>query len=213
MKTTLRTLAATLVVAAAALAPLPSPALAQGQAIPNILVVDVPLVLRESKVGKSVGQQLDQQKSVYQKDIASHEKELANAGQELKRQEQILAREAYEARAKELQQRANDLQRNFEGKREVLQRAEGGATNQVLQTVFNIINEIAGERRATHVLVRSPQIVAYVDPSYDITDETLKRLDQRMPALAVSFAAPSQPASAAPAQAPKGKGKSDSKKN
>jgi outer membrane protein len=218
MKTTLRILAATLAVAGiASLGPLVPGAAAQAAAPPNILVIDIPLVLRESKVGKSIGQQLDQQKAVYQKDIAAQEKDLATAGNDLKRQEQILARDAYEQRAKELQQRANDLQRNFEGKREVLQRADGNATNQVLQTVFAIVNEIAAERRATHVFVRSPQIVAYVDPSFDITDDALRRLDQRLPALAVSFAAPpagSAGAAAPPAQsASKGKPKADPKKN
>ena len=209
--------------AGAALMPLGAGALAQPAPAaapqPMILVVDIPLVLRESKVGKSIGQQIEQQKAVYQKDIAAQEKELNNAGAELKRQEQILARDAFEARARELQQRANDLQKNFEGKRETLQRADGGATNQVLQTVFTIIRDIATERRATHVLVRSPQIVAYVDPSFDVTDETLRRLDQRLPALAVSFTQPAGGAStasapAAPAQAAsKGKAKADQKKN
>jgi Skp family chaperone for outer membrane proteins len=213
-------------VLAAALAALPLTPLAaraQGQPAPAaasqpmILVVDIPLVLRESKVGKSIGQQIEQQKSVYQKDIATQEKDLNNAGAELKRQEQILARDAYEARARELQQRANDLQKNFEGKRETLQRADGSATNQVLQTVFTIIRDIAAERHATHVLVRSPQIVAYVDPSFDVTDETLRRLDQRLPALAVSFNVPAgAPTAAAPGStqsAAKGKAKADHKKN
>jgi Skp family chaperone for outer membrane proteins len=211
--------------AGAALTPLGASAQGQPAAAPAaapqpmVLVVDIPLVLRESKVGKGIGQQIEQQKSVYQKDIAAQEKDLNNAGAELKRQEQILARDAFEARARELQQRANELQKNFEGKRETLQRADGGATNQVLQTVFSIIRDIATERRATHVLVRSPQIVAYVDPSFDVTDETLRRLDQRLPALAVSFSQPAGGASTAatpagPAQAAsKGKAKADQKKN
>jgi Skp family chaperone for outer membrane proteins len=211
MYATLRTIAATVLVATASLA---GPALAQAPAPgPNILVVDVPLVLRESKVGKSIGQQLTQQQSVYQKDISTQERELANAGSELKRQEQILARDAYEARARELQQRADELQRNVGGKRETLQRAEGNAFNETLKTVFAIVADIAKERRATHVLIRSPQIVAYVDPQFDVTNEVLQRLDQRLPAMAVSFPPPSsggsQPAgSPAPAQAAsKGKAK------
>jgi outer membrane protein len=224
MKTFSRFVALT-ALAGAALMPLGARAQGQPAAAPTaapqpmVLVVDIPLVLRESKVGKSIGQQIEQQKSVYQKDIAAQEKELNNAGAELKRQEQILARDAFEARARELQQRANELQKNFEGKRETLQRADGASTNQVLQTVFTIIRDIATERRATHVLVRSPQIVAYVDPSFDVTDETLRRLDQRMPALAVSFTQPAGGAStaaapAAPAQAAsKGKAKADQKKN
>jgi outer membrane protein len=209
----LRSFAATLVVATAALATVAPGARAQqpAQVVPSILVVDVPLVMRESKVGKSIGQQLTQQQSVFQKEISSQERELQNAGNDLKRQEQILARDAYEARARELQQRADELQRTVGGKREVLQRAEGNAGNEVLKTVFAIVHDIASERRATHVLVRSPQIIAYVDPAYDITDEVLRRVDQRMPALAVNFSVPpsSQPA-AAPAQAQsaaKGKGK------
>jgi outer membrane protein len=224
MKTFSRFVALT-ALAGAALMPLGARAQGQPAAAPTaapqpmVLVVDIPLVLRESKVGKSIGQQIEQQKSVYQKDIAAQEKELNNAGAELKRQEQILARDAFEARARELQQRANELQKNFEGKRETLQRADGASTNQVLQTVFTIIRDIATERRATHVLVRSPQIVAYVDPSFDVTDETLRRLDQRLPALAVSFTQPAGGAStasapAAPAQAAsKGKAKADQKKN
>src|SRR5689334_19629753 len=112
MKCSLRSFAATLVVVTAVLAPCAARA-QQGQALPpaspTILVVDVPLVMRESKVGKSIGQQLTQQQSVFQKEISAHERELQNAGNDLKRQEQILARDAYEQRARELQQRADEL--------------------------------------------------------------------------------------------------------
>jgi outer membrane protein len=210
MKCSLRSFAATLVVATAVLVPFAARAQQGLPAAPSILVVDVPLVMRESKVGKSIGQQLTQQQSVYQKEISAQERDLQNAGNDLKRQEQILARDAYEQRARELQQRADELQRSVGGKREVLQRAEGNAGNEVLKTVFAIVHDIAGERRATHVLVRSPQIIAYVDPAYDITDEVLRRLDQRMPALAVNFSAAATQPAAAPAQtqsAAKGKGK------
>jgi Skp family chaperone for outer membrane proteins len=176
--------------------------------------------MRESKVGKSIGQQLTQQQGVYQKEIAAQERDLQNAGNELKRQEQILARDAYEARARELQTRADELQRSVGGKRETLQRAEGNAGNDVLKTIFAIVQDLAGERRATHVLIRSPQIVAWVDPTFDLTDEVLRRLDQRMPALAVNFSAPptaaAKPASTTPPStqaASKPKAKSDSKKN
>src|SRR5689334_10610758 len=113
----LRSFAATLVVATAVLAPLAARA-QQGQPAmaPSILVVDVPLVMRESKVGKSIGQQLTQQQSVFQKEISAQERDLQSAGNDLKRQEQILARDAYEQRARELQQRADELQRSVGGK-------------------------------------------------------------------------------------------------
>jgi outer membrane protein len=222
-------IAASFLAAGVALCPLPG--LAQAQpgpaplqlapgAAPLILVVDIPLIMRESKVGKGVQQQLEQQQGAYSKELSGAEKDLNNAGAELKRQEQILAREAFEARAKELQQRAADLQRNADGKRETLRRADGTATNQVLQTMYTIINELVAERRASLVLIRQPQFVAYVDPSLDITQETLRRLDQRMPALAVSFNQPAPaatPAAAAPAAgqstaSTKGKPKSDATK-
>src|SRR4051812_15727015 len=65
---------------------------------PMILVLDVQLVMRESKAGKSVQEQIKQQQSVYQKEVASQENEFRSANEELKRQQAILAPDALQGR-------------------------------------------------------------------------------------------------------------------
>jgi Skp family chaperone for outer membrane proteins len=204
-----------------------SAALAQAPAAPpappasHILVVDIQLVMRESKAGKSVQEQIKQQQSVYQKEVASQENEFRSANEELKRQQSILAPDALQGRMKELEQKWADLQRIFNNRRATLEKGAGLAENQVLDAMVAIVGDIGKERGASLVLPRTQ--VVWGDRRLDITDETMKRLDQKLPAVAVNFNVPAQaaPSAAAPAggtQAaskakPKPKGKAEADKN
>jgi Skp family chaperone for outer membrane proteins len=179
---------------------------------PVVLVVDVQHLLRVSKAAKAVQQQLEAQRATYQKDFSKQEADLRASGGELQRQQAILSRDALEAKGKELQQKYAELEREVQSKRQVLLRGEGEARNRILDTMIQIVQEIGQERRATLVLPKDA--VLMVAPDLDVTDEVLKRLDQRLPSLTVSLNAPAQGQEKPhqPAAAQQAKSKSDKKK-
>jgi outer membrane protein len=176
---------------------------------PIVLVVDVQHLLRVSKAAKAVQQQLEQQRATYQKDFSKQEADLRASGGELQRQQAILSRDALEAKGKELQQKYAELERQVQSKRQVLLRGEGEARNRILDTTIQIVQEIGQERRATLVLPKDT--VLMVAPDLDVTDEVLKRLDQKLPTLTVSLNAQAQ-GQEKPQPAQQAKSKSSDKK-
>src|SRR5476649_1136450 len=82
--------------AGAALAGLPAHAADQPAGQPLVaLVVDMQRVLQESKAGKMIQSQMQQQVSTYQKSLAKQDQELAATQQDLQRQQSILAQDAF----------------------------------------------------------------------------------------------------------------------
>jgi Skp family chaperone for outer membrane proteins len=178
-------------------------------AVGSILVVDVEKLLRDSKAAKSIQQQVEQQRGTYTKDLSKQENDIRAAREELERQRTILSEQAFAGKVQEFQQKVNELRENASNKSQVLQRGSSAAFAHVLKGVEQVVVEIASERKASLVVAKNNVVV--VDPSLDITEETLRRLDQRLPAVALntSEAAPAKPASTASAP----KGKSSGKKN
>lgn len=172
----------------------------------SILVVDVERLLRDSKAAKSIQHQIEQQRSTYTKDLSKQENEIRAAREDLERQRTILSEQAFSGKVQEFQQKVNELRENANGKSQTLQRGSSVATNQVLQNIQQVVLEIANERKATLVLVKNNVVV--VDTSLEITDEALKRLDQRLPAVTLTLAEPPQSKPASTAAAPKARSSS-----
>lgn len=176
-----------------------------------ILVVDTRRVMGDSKAGKAIQSQMQQQVSTYEKSISQQEQELMSTQQELQRQQTILAQDAFAAKAKEFDQRVAEARQKAQASRAELQQGQGQAENKVMGTVLQILSDIAKERNANFVLDKAT--VVLFDNSFDVTDEVIKRLDEKLPTMTVSFSpvapgkAGSTPGGAAPASkaAPKKK--------
>src|ERR1700737_2525226 len=90
-----------------------------------VLVVDARRVMIDSKAGKAIQTQMQQQFATYQKNISQQEQELVSAQQELQRQQTILSQDAFAAKAKEFDQRIADARRKAQEAQGELARAEG----------------------------------------------------------------------------------------
>jgi outer membrane protein len=66
-----------------------------------------------------------------------------------------------------------------------LDKAFSGALEQIQTTVGTIVKEVAAEKKMNAVLSSSQ--VLYSEAGMDITDEVLKRLDTKLPTVAVKF--------------------------
>jgi Skp family chaperone for outer membrane proteins len=175
----------------------------------SILVVDVERLLRDSKAAKSIQQQVEQQRGTYTKDLSKQENDIRAAREELERQRTILSEQAFAGKVQEFQQKVNELRENASNKSQVLQRGSSAAFAQVLKNVEQVVMEIASERKASLVVAKNNVVV--VDPSLEITEETLRRLDKRLPAVALNTSEPPPAKPASTAAAPKAK--SSGKKN
>ncbi len=176
----------------------------------NILVVDVQALLQNSKSAKTVRQQIEQKRTEYQKEMSAQEGVLRQEHDTLQRQQGSLSAEAFNQKGREFQQKLNDFDKSMQGKRQTLEKANSEAIEKINEVMLKIIADIAKERKANLVFLRSELVL--FDQNFEVTDEVLQKLDDQLPTVAVNFVAPvaaNAPAGqppAAPAQpAPKKK--------
>ncbi len=199
-----------LIVAAQAQQTPPAPAAAPAL---NILVVDVQSLLQNAKSAKMVRQQIEQKRTEFQKEMSAQEATLRQEHDTLQRQQSSLSAEAFNQKGREFQQKLNEFDKSMQGKRQILEKANSEALEKINEVMLKIIADIAKERKANLVFLRSELVL--FDQNFDVSEEVLQKLDDQLSTLAVNFAAPvaanapagsNAPAAAAPAQpAPKKK--------
>jgi outer membrane protein len=172
---------------AAALLPLAARGPAGAQQAPQtvVAVVDVQKILEESKASKTVQAALEKQRTAFQNDISNQENTLRTADQDLSRQRATLSAEDYDKKRQDLEQKAATLRRDVQTKRQQLDRMFQTSMNTIRTTLLQVIDEIAAERKATLVLSRNQVLLAAKE--YEITDEAMKRLNAKLPTVAVEL--------------------------
>jgi Skp family chaperone for outer membrane proteins len=185
------------------------PAPSEGARPMVVLVVDAQHVVNESKAGKSIRQQFDTQRQAFSKEVSAAEANLRSQHQEIERQRSILSPEAFAAKAREFDKKVADMRRGWEQKRETLQYSLNIALAQIERNILEIVSQIAVERKASLVLQK--QHVVIVDKTYDITPETMARLDQKLPTLAFNLVQPPARGGDSGNKPAAGKGQSSSK--
>jgi len=151
----------------------------------SIAVVDAQKILEECKASKTVQSALEKQRTSYQNDISQQENALRTADQDLSRQRASLSADDYEKKRQELEQKAATLRRDVQGKRQQLDRMFQTSMNTIRTSLLQVVDEIAAERKATLVLSKNQVVLSAKE--YDITDEAMKRLNAKLPTVAVEL--------------------------
>lgn len=167
------------------LASAPSRADAQEISPPVIVVVDLQEIQREAAAYKSIQQQLDAQREVYQREIAGQEETLRTAEQELSRQQTVLSPEAFAQKRREFESRVAEVQRTVHDWRRALEQAHDQAVNQIRSTMLNIVAAVATERDANIVLAKQQTVL--VTKSLDVTQVVMDRLNAELPSVDVTI--------------------------
>ena len=180
---------------------------------PVVMIVDYEGIMTVSKAGKSIQSQVDAQRSAMQKEFAQRENDLRTEDGELQKQHASMQADAFEAKAREFQQKVAAYQREAQLRERALGLGFNDAKQKLTEALTEVVQQLAGERGANLVLYKS-QVPLY-ETSYDASQEALKRLDAKLPALTLTIpkasevaggqpaapaAAAAQPAAAAPAK-------------
>jgi outer membrane protein len=147
-------------------------------------LLDVERVRQNAAAVKAIRSQLGGFLEVYRVDTQKEEQEIRSAQDELARKRTILSAEGYAEERKKLEERLGEAQARVQQRRQALERVNVEAMEQVKQALEAIVAEIANERQLTLIL-RKDQAV-YARPESEITDEVLRRLDQRLPTVQIS---------------------------
>ena len=167
----------------------PAPAAAPpGAPALNILVVDVQSLLQNAKSAKMVRQQIEQKRGEFQKEMSHQEDTLRQEHDTLQRQQGSLSAEVFNQKGHEFQSKLNDFDKSMQSKRQVLEKANSEALEKINEVMLKIIADIAKERKANLVFLRSELVL--FDQNFEVTDEVLQKLDEQLPTLTVNFVAP-----------------------
>lgn len=169
----------------AAFLPASTDAVAQNSPVPAIGIVDVQKVLRDSKASKSIRPTIDQMRKEFQKQVSGQEQRLRQAEQELSRQRAILAPEAFAQKRRTFSEQAREAQASVQNRRRDLDRAFNDTKNEILKSLIVVAQEVATEKKL-NILIEK-RFVFISAKKLDVTDEIIKRLDKRLPKVAIDF--------------------------
>ncbi len=155
-----------------------------GLPTPVIAIVDVQRILQESSASKSVQKQLEAQRSKFQSEIGKEENSLRQAEQTLAKQRSQLTAQDYADKEQQLRQRFSAVENHVQLRRKVLDKSYADAMSAVRQALLDVVADVAHERRANLVVVK--QQALWTDQPLDITDEVLRRLDQKIPKIDIA---------------------------
>lgn len=157
----------------------------QAHAQAKIAVVNIQKIMRESKAAEAVRQQLKSKQQSFQSELDKKEAELQKEDQELAKQRTVLSQEAFEAKYKDFRQKAAAAQAEVRTKRGALDKGFTKALADIQKKVTDIVASVAKEKGLDVAIAASP--ILYVNPTMDITQPVLERLNKEMPNLTVNF--------------------------
>lgn len=151
----------------------------------QVAVVDIPTILQQATAMRTIQQQLDVQKEQLQRDVAQQQEGLRGAEQELARLRQAVSVEEFDRKRTEFETQVSATGRALQDRTRRLDIAFNQARNSVINTLDQVIAEVAKETGAT--LVISRQFIVYqAGGAGDITAEVLERLNSRLPQVSVT---------------------------
>lgn len=150
-----------------------------------IATVNIQKIMGESTASKSVREQMDQKMKTMQTDLGKKDEELQKEHQQLEKQRGVLSKQAFEEKTRAFGDKVTDAQKEVQSKKAMLDNAFERAINDIQKTVTDIIAAMAKEKGFS-IAVPTSQII-YADPRLDITDEVLKKLNEKLPKVTVKF--------------------------
>ena len=173
----------------AASAQQPAPAKpASGTPAPVILVIDRNAILRASKVGQSIVQQVNGYSQAAEKEFKGQADSLRAQEQQLQQQVAILAPDVKAKKIKAFQAQQQAFQQKVQTRQVQIQGGVLQARQQVEKALGPILQGILNERHANLLFDRNAVVLGTVN--VDITGVAVQRLDQKMPYVKVQLVTP-----------------------
>lgn len=160
------------------------PAQPSTQQVPLVIaVIDVQQVLKDSTAAKAVRAQIDKQREVYQAQLAQQENTLREADKKLAEERPTLAADVFAQRRDQLGKQIDQLRQTSDKLKQQLEQAFNAGMGQVTQALAGVLADIAKQRGLTLVLNKA--MVPLSANNFDITDDTLKMLNAKLPTVTV----------------------------
>ncbi len=148
-------------------------------------VVDVQKILQDSLAAKNVQKQIDAQRAKFQLETEKEENALREAEQGLAKERDGLSTDVYTEHERQMRNRTLGIERNFEARRKMLDQGFADAKAVLSKTLQDITETVAHEHGATVIMLK--QQILWADPTLDVTDEVLSRLNKKLPQINIKM--------------------------
>ena len=150
---------------------------------PIVGVVDYDLIMNESKAGKSARGQLEKQVAAFKAEYQKQRKAFSDSEAKLKQQQTSLSDADLKKKVDDLNAQGAKIEKALAQQEKALDANYKKARDQISDALVGVVSDIAKKRGLTLVLRKSSVIVFASE--YDITEETMKQLDAKMPSIKV----------------------------
>lgn len=149
----------------------------------KVAVVDRNLITRDSIAAKWMRSLIETKYQQYQAEIKSAQNALESARDDLKHQSPNLDADSISKRRAEIRQQANELSRVLQSRKSELDQMFNKGMGQIENVLNDILQGLARERGINMIInaTKSQRIVLFIDKNLVLTEEALKRLNQRLP--------------------------------
>lgn len=144
----------------------------------SIAVVDVQQLLTKSEAAKSVQKQTQDLRDKFLKGLSEKEKTLREEEKKLIEQSKELSQEDFLEKKKAFEQKFIDTQTDAKKRKGAIDKAYGKAMKELMDNIYQVVQSVADDNK--YGLVISKQSVVIGAQSLDITDESLKRLNDKV---------------------------------
>jgi outer membrane protein len=175
--------------ALAGLAILAAPAFAANAPAPKIVVIDKAAIMQFSKVGQDIARQMQTLANQAKNDLTAQGRALQNEGRTLQQQVAILAPDLKAKRMAAFEAKQRSLQSAAQKKDEQLKAGFYQARQAMEQALGPIVQEVVKQRGA-NIVVDKQAVVFATASGFDITQEVINRLNEKMPTFKVNLNAP-----------------------
>jgi outer membrane protein len=158
---------------------------------PSVAVINLQKVLKLSAAARTIRPQMVALKKSYEDKYKKTESELRLVSKTLKSERGILSPEEYERRRKVFKKRVTSMQREVQSINRALDRGLAAATRKIQKAVREITRDIARERSLK--LIIPNRSVMFLDPTLDLTEEVIKRLNAKLPRVKVEISTANLP--------------------
>lgn len=158
-----------------------APALADSE----IGIVNITKIMKDSKAAVSLRSQVDSKRKALQTEYQEKSKSLHAEDKALVGQQKTADKAAFDKKVADFRARADKEAAAIEAKRKALDTSFTNALEEIQKNVADIVKQISAEKKL-NVVFSAAQVI-YNEPSLDITDEVLKRLDSKLPSVTSKF--------------------------
>ena len=151
----------------------------------DIAVVNIDKLLHECKAAKQVQTELETQRFKFQEEMKKQEEFFLAWDKKLVEQQKDMKSEEFAEKRKEFDAKLAKVHQKATQHREQLEAAFNEAMTTVQETILLLIRDAAVENKYKLVIPRS--FVIFREDALEITDELLKKLDEKLPSLTLKW--------------------------